>query len=30
LSIGGQNVRYVECPQAPFLDSNEQDPCDGK
>ena len=30
LSIGGQNVRYVECPQAPFLNSNEQDPCNGK
>lgn len=30
LSIQGQNVRYVECPQAPFLDSTEQSPCDGK
>ena len=30
LSIQGQNVRYVECPQAPFLNSTEQSPCDGK
>ncbi len=30
LDIQGQKVRYVECPQAPFLDSNEQDPCAGK
>ena len=30
LNIQGQKVRYVECPQAPFLDSNEQDPCAGK
>jgi uncharacterized protein GlcG (DUF336 family) len=30
LNIQGQKVRYVECPQAPFLDSNEQSPCDGK
>ncbi|WP_029920559.1 heme-binding protein, partial [Nevskia soli] len=30
LNIQGQKVRYVECPQAPFLDSNEQAPCDGK
>src|SRR5262249_55485610 len=27
LSIQGQNVRYVECPQGPFLDSDEQQPC---
>jgi uncharacterized protein GlcG (DUF336 family) len=30
LNIRGQHVRYVECPQAPFLDSDEQQPCDGK
>ncbi|TXH02953.1 MAG: hypothetical protein E6R07_13695 [Nevskiaceae bacterium] len=30
LSIQGQNLRYVECPPAPFLDSSEQQPCDGK
>lgn len=30
LDIQGQKVRYVECPQAPFLDSSEQDPCAGK
>jgi uncharacterized protein GlcG (DUF336 family) len=24
------NLRYVECPQAPFLNSTEQNPCDGK
>ncbi|HZR35018.1 MAG TPA: heme-binding protein [Nevskia sp.] len=30
LNIQGQKVRYVECPQAPFLDSDEQDPCAGK
>lgn len=30
LNIQGQKVRYVECPQGPFLDSNEQDPCAGK
>jgi len=26
----GQNLRYVECPQAPFLDTNDANPCDGK
>lgn len=30
LDLQGQKVRYVECPQAPFLDSTEQDPCAGK
>jgi len=30
VSIQGQNVRYIECPQAPFLNSDEQAPCDGK
>ena len=23
-------LRYVQCPQSPFLDSNEQDACAGK
>jgi hypothetical protein len=26
----GVRLRYVQCPQAPFLDSDEQRPCDGK
>lgn len=26
----GINLRYVQCPQAPFLDSTEQTPCNGK
>ena len=26
----GQNLRFVECPQAPFLDTNDANPCDGK
>lgn len=30
VNIQGQSLRYVECPQAPFLDSSEQNPCDGK
>jgi hypothetical protein len=25
----GARLRYVACPQAPFLDSNEQEPCSG-
>ena len=25
----GARLRYVSCPQAPFLDSNEQEPCSG-
>ena len=25
----GARLRYVSCPQAPFLDSNEQEPCRG-
>lgn len=29
LEIRGVNLRYVICPQSPFLDSNEQDVCDG-
>ncbi len=27
---GGFSLRYVQCPQAPFLDSNEQNVCGGK
>lgn len=27
---GGINLRYAQCPQAPFLDSDEQRPCEGK
>lgn len=26
----GTRLRYVQCPPAPFLDSNEQQPCNGK
>jgi uncharacterized protein GlcG (DUF336 family) len=26
----GINLRFVQCPQAPFLDSSEQNVCDGK
>ncbi|HEU5282800.1 MAG TPA: hypothetical protein VFU53_03215 [Burkholderiales bacterium] len=26
----GVNLRWAVCPQAPFLDSNEQNPCEGK
>ena len=26
----GSHLRYAQCPQAPFLDSNEQRPCEGK
>jgi uncharacterized protein GlcG (DUF336 family) len=26
----GTRLRYVQCPQSPFLDSNEQDACAGK
>lgn len=29
VDIQGQNVRYVECPQGPFLNNTEQSPCDG-
>ena len=29
LSPQGTRLRYVQCPQAPFLDSDEQRPCDG-
>ena len=25
----GSRLRYVNCPQSPFLDSNEQEPCRG-
>lgn len=27
---GGARLRYVQCPQAPFIDSNEQNVCEGK
>lgn len=30
LAPNGTRLRYVQCPQAPFLDSNEQTPCGGK
>jgi uncharacterized protein GlcG (DUF336 family) len=29
LNVGGVNLRYVICPQSPFLDSDEQNVCDG-
>ncbi len=29
LSVGGVNLRYIQCPQAPFLDSEEQNACAG-
>ena len=25
-----ERLRYVSCPQAPFIDTNEDDVCDGK
>jgi uncharacterized protein GlcG (DUF336 family) len=28
--IQGSRIRYVSCPQSPFLNSNEQNPCAGK
>jgi len=30
LIIQQQRLRYVQCPQTPFIDSNEQSVCDGK
>ncbi|HEX5056931.1 MAG TPA: heme-binding protein [Gammaproteobacteria bacterium] len=30
LTPQGVRLRYVQCPQAPFLDSDEQNVCDGK
>ena len=30
LAPRGTRLRYVQCPQAPFLDSDEQRPCDGR
>ena len=30
LSPQGARLRYVQCPQAPFLDSNETQVCEGK
>ena len=29
LAPNGVRLRFVSCPQAPFLDSNEQEPCSG-
>jgi hypothetical protein len=29
LAPNGARLRYVNCPQAPFLDSGEQEPCSG-
>jgi uncharacterized protein GlcG (DUF336 family) len=30
IATHGVNLRYVSCPFSPFLDSEEQSPCDGK
>jgi hypothetical protein len=30
LTPQGTRLRYIQCPQAPFLGSNEQQPCKGK
>ena len=30
LSIDGVRLRYIQCPQAPFLNSAQQDVCQGK
>ena len=30
ISVNGVNLRYVQCPQKPFLDSDEQTVCEGK
>ena len=30
LEVPGGRLRYVNCPFLPFLDSNEQTPCNGK
>lgn len=30
IQVQGIQLRYVQCPQAPFIDSTEQFPCDGK
>lgn len=30
LSPQGTRLRYIQCPQAPFLDSDEQQPCKGR
>jgi len=29
LDVRGVNLRYIQCPQAPFLDSDEQNACAG-
>ena len=30
IAHNGSRLRYAQCPQAPFLDSEEQQPCEGK
>jgi hypothetical protein len=30
LAPQGVHLRYVQCPQSPFLDSNADNVCDGK
>ena len=30
LTPNGVRLRYINCPQSPFLDSNEEDVCNGK
>lgn len=30
LRPGGERLRYIQCPQSPFIDSDEQQPCGGK
>jgi hypothetical protein len=30
LTPNGIRLRYVQCPQAPFIDADEDDPCAGK
>jgi uncharacterized protein GlcG (DUF336 family) len=30
LTPGGERLRYVQCPQTPFIDSSEQNVCSGK
>ncbi len=30
LAPGGAHLKYVECPQAPFIDTNDANVCEGK
>jgi hypothetical protein len=30
LAPGGAHLRYVQCPQAPFIDSDDNNVCEGK